>query len=82
MSYDVFLPGNFSDHVSHSIYLFKTEYLLEKYGDKERDYPHTEQGKLDNLYFSHYAEGTLMPLLVNKLIFILAPGMSLPLNAF
>jgi len=48
------------------------EYVIEKYGNGKALVP--EAGKLDNLYYTHYAEGTLMPLLVNKLIFSLVPG--------
>jgi len=47
------------------------EYLINKYG-KDKDKP-SQAGWLDNLYYTHYAEGTLMPLLVNKLIFSLVP---------
>jgi len=49
------------------------EYLISKYGDKLKP---SEKGYLDNLYFTHYAEGSLMPLLVNKLIFSLIPKRS------
>ncbi|KIM85812.1 hypothetical protein PILCRDRAFT_817024 [Piloderma croceum F 1598] len=48
------------------------EYLISKYG-KDKDKP-SQAGWLDNLYYTHYAEGTLMPLLVNKLIFSLIPA--------
>ncbi|KIJ35276.1 hypothetical protein M422DRAFT_180952 [Sphaerobolus stellatus SS14] len=47
------------------------EYLITKYGGEKFTPP--EAGKIDNLYFSHYAEGTLMPILVNKLIFTIIP---------
>ncbi|KLO16128.1 thioredoxin-like protein [Schizopora paradoxa] len=33
----------------------------------------TREGWIDNLFYSHYAEGTLMPILVNKLVFTLVP---------
>ena len=59
------------------------EYLLEKYdttrkfspsetpiiaGDKRIDNP-----KLTNLYYTHFAEGSLMPYLVNIAIFTIVP---------
>ncbi|KDQ60257.1 hypothetical protein JAAARDRAFT_32638 [Jaapia argillacea MUCL 33604] len=47
------------------------EYIIQKYGNGRADPPET--GKLDNFYFVHYAEGSLMPLLVNKLMFTLIP---------
>ncbi|CAE6448252.1 unnamed protein product [Rhizoctonia solani] len=47
------------------------EYLITKYG-KGRFSP-SEAGWVDNLYYSHYAEGTLMPHLVNVLIFSIIP---------
>ncbi|PPQ82930.1 hypothetical protein CVT26_005037 [Gymnopilus dilepis] len=47
------------------------EYLITKYGNGKATPP--ESGYLDNLYFSHYAEGSLMPILVQKLIFDLVP---------
>ncbi|KAI5120884.1 hypothetical protein M0805_002984 [Coniferiporia weirii] len=47
------------------------EYIITRYGG-EKQKP-TEEGYLDNLYFSHYSEGSLMPLLVNKLIFTMVP---------
>ncbi|THH08412.1 hypothetical protein EW145_g2727 [Phellinidium pouzarii] len=46
-------------------------YLIAKYGG-EKAKP-TENGYIDDLYFSHYAEGTLMPLLINKFIFTMIP---------
>ncbi|QRV82183.1 glutathione S-transferase [Ceratobasidium sp. AG-Ba] len=47
------------------------EYLIEKYGNGRFTPP--ESGRIDELYYKHYAEGTIMPLLVNQLIFTLAP---------
>ncbi|KIO31933.1 hypothetical protein M407DRAFT_19191 [Tulasnella calospora MUT 4182] len=47
------------------------EYVLAKYG-KGR-FQAEESGWLDNLYFLHYAEGTLMPLLAWKLILTKTP---------
>jgi len=48
------------------------EYLIQKYG-VEKFTPKTDASKLSNLYWTHYSEGTLMPILVNAYIFILAP---------
>ncbi|KAI0791687.1 thioredoxin-like protein [Abortiporus biennis] len=48
------------------------EYIIDKYGAGKAQPP--ESGKLDNLFYTHYSEGTLMPLLVNKLIFSIAPS--------
>lgn len=50
------------------------EYIISKYG-KGKAQP-TKAGELDNLYFVHYSEGTLMPLVVNKYIFKLIPDHS------
>ncbi|KAL5521505.1 hypothetical protein ACEPAF_2253 [Sanghuangporus sanghuang] len=47
------------------------EYLLSKYGSDK--FKPTDAGVIDNLYFTHYCEGSLMPLLVNKLIFSVIP---------
>ncbi|TDL24564.1 thioredoxin-like protein [Rickenella mellea] len=47
------------------------EYIIEKYGAGKATPP--AAGKLDNLFFTHYAEGTLMPILVNKLVFTIIP---------
>lgn len=43
------------------------EYLIAKYGNGRFSPP--DAGYIDNLYYNHYAEGSLMPLMVNKLIF-------------
>ncbi|KIK02890.1 hypothetical protein K443DRAFT_131665 [Laccaria amethystina LaAM-08-1] len=50
------------------------EYVIEKFGNGKATPP--ESGKLDNLYFSHYAEGSFMPVLVQKLIFDIVPQRS------
>ncbi|KAF8601468.1 thioredoxin-like protein [Ceratobasidium sp. AG-I] len=50
------------------------EYLIKKYGAGKLE--PTEAGYIDNLYYTHYAEGTLMPLLVNRLIFSIVPDRS------
>jgi len=43
------------------------EYLITKHGNGKAVPP--ESGFIDNLYFSHYAEGTLMPILIQGMIF-------------
>jgi len=48
-----------------------TEYLIGKYGHGKFVPP--EAGKIDNLYFTHYAEGTFMPVIVYKTIFAIIP---------
>ncbi|EIN08792.1 thioredoxin-like protein [Punctularia strigosozonata HHB-11173 SS5] len=50
------------------------EYIIGKYGRGRADPP--EAGKLENLYWLHYAEGSLMPILVQKLIFGIIPSRS------
>ncbi|OBZ67001.1 Glutathione S-transferase 3 [Grifola frondosa] len=47
------------------------EYIIQKYGNGKAQPP--ESGKIDDLYFVHYAEGSLMPLLVDKIIFKIIP---------
>jgi glutathione S-transferase len=47
------------------------EYVITKYGNG-KGVP-TESGYLDNLYFTHYAEGSFMPILFNKYLFDLVP---------
>jgi len=48
------------------------EYLIQKYGT-EKFTPKGDDSRLSNTYWMHYSEGTLMPILVNAYIFILAP---------
>jgi len=48
------------------------EYIIRKFGNGKARPP--ASGEIDDLYFSHYAEGSLMPLVVNKYVFGLAPG--------
>ncbi|KAF9456872.1 thioredoxin-like protein [Collybia nuda] len=48
------------------------EYLISKY-DRNGKFSTLESGYLDNLYFTHYAEGSLMPLLIQKIIFGIVP---------
>ncbi|KAH9930533.1 thioredoxin-like protein [Epithele typhae] len=43
------------------------QYIIAKYGEGRAQPP--ESGKLDNLYFTHYSEASLMPMLVQKLLF-------------
>ncbi|KAJ3732575.1 thioredoxin-like protein [Lentinula guzmanii] len=50
------------------------EYIIEKYGQGKIST--SPEGAIDDLYFLHYAEGTLMPILVQKLIFSLIPARS------
>jgi len=47
------------------------EYLITKHGNGKAVPP--EFGFVDNLYFAHYAEGSLMPVLVQKIIFDMVP---------
>ncbi|KAI0032597.1 thioredoxin-like protein [Vararia minispora EC-137] len=48
------------------------EYIIRTFGNgKARP---SASGEVDDLYFSHYAEGSLMPLVVNKFVFGIVPG--------
>ncbi|KAK7693480.1 hypothetical protein QCA50_003048 [Cerrena zonata] len=47
------------------------EYIIQKYGGGKAVPP--EAGKIDELFYVHYCEGSLMPLLVNSLIFSIIP---------
>ncbi|KAI0827087.1 thioredoxin-like protein [Trametes gibbosa] len=47
------------------------EYIIQKYGNGRAQPP--ASGKIDDLYFIHYSEASLMPILVNKLIFGIIP---------
>ncbi|GLB39284.1 putative glutathione S-transferase [Lyophyllum shimeji] len=49
------------------------EYLISKYGNGKLQAPASGPGYLDNLYYTHYAEGSLMPILVQKIIFDIVP---------
>ncbi|SJL12865.1 related to glutathione S-transferase [Armillaria ostoyae] len=51
------------------------EYLIEKYGNG-RFRTTTESEHINNLYYTHYAEGSLMPVLVMGLIFRFVPQKS------
>ncbi|KAI0646445.1 thioredoxin-like protein [Trametes meyenii] len=50
------------------------EYIIQKYGNGRAQPP--ESGRIDNLYYTHYAEASLMPMLVNKIIFKIIPERS------
>ncbi|KAI0685761.1 thioredoxin-like protein [Cytidiella melzeri] len=50
------------------------DYLAKKHGDGKILVP--PSGQLDDVYFSHYAEGSLMPWLVIQLIFSIIPERS------
>jgi len=50
------------------------EYLITKYGNGKA--VPSEADFVDNLYFAHYAEGSLMPVLVQKIIFDMIPKKS------
>jgi len=47
------------------------EYLLRKHG-KQRE-TLSESAQISDIYFTHYAEGSLMPILINKLICTIVP---------
>ncbi|PPQ99625.1 hypothetical protein CVT24_005203 [Panaeolus cyanescens] len=49
------------------------EYLLEKYGTEKNKVKVGTPEWQDNLYFTHYAEGSVQPLLVRKLMFTMIP---------
>lgn len=42
------------------------EYLMGKYGKQRGLLP--ESAQIDDIYFTHYAEGSLMPILLNKIV--------------
>ncbi|KAF9539410.1 thioredoxin-like protein [Agrocybe pediades] len=47
------------------------EYLIQKYGSEKSTVP--SSGQLDNLYYNHYAEGSLQPVLTRCEIFSKIP---------
>ncbi|EGO03539.1 hypothetical protein SERLA73DRAFT_129880 [Serpula lacrymans var. lacrymans S7.3] len=47
------------------------EYIINKYG-RSQDKP-PDSGKVHDMYFTHYSEGSFMPLLVQQLIFNIIP---------
>ncbi|KAJ7076118.1 thioredoxin-like protein [Mycena belliarum] len=50
------------------------EYLIQKYGaNGELNAPSSGPGYTSNLYFTHFAEASLMPLLIQRLIFTTYP---------
>jgi len=51
------------------------EYLIRKY-DTAGKFKPTEAGMTDDNYYVHYCEGSLMPILVNELIFTMIPQQS------
>ncbi|KAG7097632.1 hypothetical protein E1B28_004964 [Marasmius oreades] len=52
------------------------EYLLKFYSTGKFNSAQSGQEYIDNLYFTHYAEGSIMPVLIQKLIFTLIPQRS------
>ncbi|KAI9451341.1 thioredoxin-like protein [Russula earlei] len=50
------------------------QYIINKYGNGRVNPP--KEGELIDLYISHFAEGSLMPLLVNRFVFSVAPDMA------
>jgi len=46
-------------------------YLLRKYGKQREALP--ESAQVNDIYFTHYAEGSLMPILINKYICTIVP---------
>lgn len=54
------------------------EYLVERYGDGRLGLPSDPAARLRYRYWMHYAEGSLMPLLVTKLITSRIPQSPMP----
>lgn len=54
------------------------EYLLDQYDTEGKLRPNSKQALLDYRYWLHFAEGSLMPLLVMKLIFKKIPQNPMP----
>ncbi|NLQ18057.1 glutathione S-transferase [Marinomonas sp. M1K-6] len=54
------------------------EYLLDKYDVEKRLRPTDGQALLDYRYWLHFAEGSLMPLLVMKLVMMKVPSSPMP----
>ncbi|KAI0002538.1 thioredoxin-like protein [Russula compacta] len=48
------------------------QYVINKYGNGRVAPP--KEGEIIDLYFSHFSEGSFMPLLVNRLVFSLVPA--------
>lgn len=57
------------------------EWLAEKHAEKGFTVPATDAARADYLYWLHYAEGTLMPLLVMTLVFRRVPKSRMPFFA-
>lgn len=49
------------------------DYLINEYAKDGAFRPTNGEGKLDDTFWSHFAEGSLMPALVMKLIFSIIP---------
>lgn len=49
------------------------DYLIKEYSKDGAAKPTNEDGRLDDSFWSHFAEGSLMPSLVMKLIFGIIP---------
>ncbi|KAH8996683.1 thioredoxin-like protein [Lactarius akahatsu] len=47
------------------------QYIVNKYGNGRVAPP--PEGELNDIFFTHFSEGTLMPLLVNRYVFSLVP---------
>ncbi|KAI0281763.1 thioredoxin-like protein [Russula aff. rugulosa BPL654] len=47
------------------------QYIINKYGNGRVAPP--KEGELTDIYFTHFSEGTFMPLLVNRLVFSVIP---------
>ncbi|KAI0260735.1 thioredoxin-like protein [Gloeopeniophorella convolvens] len=47
------------------------QYIINKYGNGRAAPP--KEGELTDIYFTHFAEGSLMPVLINRYIFRLVP---------
>ncbi|KAL0565577.1 hypothetical protein V5O48_016444 [Marasmius crinis-equi] len=52
------------------------EYLIKTYGNGKFAAATSGQAYIDNLYYTHYAEGSIMPTVVQKLIFGMIPDRS------
>ncbi|KAG8830179.1 hypothetical protein FRC17_005271, partial [Serendipita sp. 399] len=50
-----------------------TEYLLETYGNGRLQPPTNQEARLRNSYYTHFADGTMTPALVDNLIFNVIP---------
>lgn len=48
------------------------QYLLRKYGKSRETLP--ESAQIDDIYITHYAEGSLMPILLNRIMYRMIPA--------